>query len=273
VAYSYGTFRVLGTFELTDTEGRTVTPRSNKLRSILAMLCFNANRVVSTEQLSKGLWENSPPRTSVTALQVYISKLRKHFEDCGIGAGVLRTKAPGYLLDLSGHVLDLDVFESLGDRSLRAERAGRAEDASRLLGQALALWRGPALADLPAVPLLGSIARQIDERRMVAFERRFDLELALGRHTALVSELYGLVDSYPLWENLHFSLMLALYRSGRTVESLNVYNAFRTSLRDALGMDPGARLRSLQVAILNREEWLEGPERSRVGVLAAAAAD
>ncbi|ATY10047.1 hypothetical protein CU254_05905 [Amycolatopsis sp. AA4] len=250
---------MLGTFELLDAEGRTITPRSAKLRSILAMLCFNANRVVSTEQLSKGLWEDSPPRTSTTALQVYISKLRKQFLDCGIGSDVLRTKSPGYLLDLSRQVLDLDLFDALVERSQRAEREGRLEDAAQLLGEALALWRGPTLANLPPVPLLTSIARQIDERRIVACERRFDLEIALGRHTALVRELYGLADTYPLWENLYFSLMLALYRSGRTVESLNVYNAFRKSLLEALGMEPGGQLQSLQVAILNRDDWLDDP--------------
>ncbi|GLZ29242.1 hypothetical protein Lesp02_14320 [Lentzea sp. NBRC 105346] len=248
--------RILGPLELATDEGRSLTPRALKLRSLLALLSVNSERVVSADTLIDALWSGAPPRTAGTALQVYISKLRKHHEDL---ASDLQTKPPGYLFDLRSHQLDLRDFDSLMARARQAETSGLTEEAAELLQAALDLWTGPALADMRSLPVLDSFARQLDERRMVAHERRFELELTLGRHNTIISELHGLISEHPMWENLHYLLMLSLYRSGRTAESLKIYNRARTTLVESLGMEPSLRVQQLHRAILARAAWLDNP--------------
>ncbi|MEJ3652961.1 AfsR/SARP family transcriptional regulator [Actinomycetes bacterium KLBMP 9759] len=250
---------VLGPLDVQNADGRVVTPPALKLRTLLAVLCVHADRVVSTQHLIDALWSGAPPRTAESALHVYVSKLRKHLVATGCRPGELATRSPGYALDLSAHLLDLREFDAMTVLAQHLEGAGRLEEASRTLECALSLWRGPALADMREMPVVDALARQLDERRLVASERRFELELALGRHTRLISELYGLTALHPLWENPYYYLMIALYRSGRTAECLMVYKQVRHALVDSLGMEPSSRFQRLHQAVLDRAAWLDDP--------------
>ncbi|MEV6025286.1 AfsR/SARP family transcriptional regulator [Streptomyces sp. NPDC052036] len=254
-------FRILGPLEVEDANGTTVVPQAFKLRSLLALLCVNANSVVSTSHLIDALWSGEPPRTAETALQVYISKLRKHFKKFGGSPGLLATRPPGYCLQVNRGGLDLQCFDAMVAQARNAAAFGRMEGAAALLTEAKALWRGPALADVRSVPALDGYARRLEEKWYAAYERHVEIELALGRHSALISELYGLTAEHPTWENLHGWLIIALYRSGRISESLQAYSRVRISLAHELGVEPSARLQYLQRAVLARETWLDDPSR------------
>ncbi|WP_330333097.1 AfsR/SARP family transcriptional regulator [Streptomyces sp. NBC_00536] len=250
-------FRVLGALAVETDDGTPHTPQALKLRTLLALLCLNDGRPLSAAQLIDGLWSGTPPRTASTALQVYVSRLRKHLAGAGFGASGLLTRPPGYMMELAPLTLDLHRFESLCLRAAEARTAGRLEEASRLLSQALGLWSGPALADLRTVPLLQSLGHQLDEKRSAALEERAETELLLGRHKPLIGELYGLIDEQPMRETFHGLLMLALYRSGRPAEALMIYNRIRRVLIDEIGIEPGPRLRQLQQSVLSRDADLE----------------
>ncbi|MFK4099097.1 BTAD domain-containing putative transcriptional regulator [Streptomyces sp. NPDC019531] len=251
-------FKVLGPLTVI-ADGTEVTPKSVKLRSLIALLSVNSGCVVSVAQLTEALWPENPPRTAPTALQVYVSKLRRHFESAAVGSPFILTRAPGYLLTLDGHDLDLREFDTLTSGARTAMETGRLQEALESLTAASALWNGPVLADLSGNVVFDNIARQIEERRLLAYEQRFDLELLLGRQRRIVGELYGLIAEYPTWETINWYLMIALYRSGRVAESLSVYQEVRNSYVSRLGMEPGRRLRQLHAAILARDPWLDDP--------------
>ncbi|MFJ9447787.1 BTAD domain-containing putative transcriptional regulator [Kitasatospora sp. NPDC101235] len=249
--------QILGPLEVKCDKGEEVTPRPLKLRSLLAALCVTSGRPVTASHLIHVLWSDEPPRTASTALQVYVSKLRKHFHSAGIDPSVLATTPAGYVFRSGGYVMDRDGFDSLVAKARSAVGVGRAEEAAGAFSEALSLWSGPALADLRDVPALRDYALQMDERRNSAYEQWLELEIGLGRHSMLTSELYRLIAEKPIWENLHFFLMIALYRSGRISECLDVYNRIRRILIEELGMEPSARLQNLHHAVLSREPWLE----------------
>ncbi|AKJ12989.1 hypothetical protein ABB07_24025 [Streptomyces incarnatus] len=252
-------FHILGPLEISAADGSTSPgPGALKQRALLALLCLNAERVVSAQQLTDLLWLDNPPRTAATALQVYVSRLRKHLSALGAEPSVLATRAPGYLLDLGQrHELDLHHFESTVARAHQLNALGRLAEASELLASAVALWRGPALADVRGLSMLDDLGRQLDEKRNSARELWVETELRLGRNAWVISETYGLVADQPLWENLYLYLMVALYRSGRTADALGVYKTLRNKLVEGLGMEPSLRLRQVQRAILSRASWLE----------------
>lgn len=249
-------FKVLGSLEVV-ADGRTVTPRPAKLRSALAMFCVKSGAVVSCETLATALWSGSPPRTARTALQVYVSKLRKYLDSHAGLADRLITRPHGYLLELETAELDLLEFDRLAKLADSAAAAGHVDDALGHLMATCSLWRGPALADLRGLPTFDKLARQLDERRIGVLERRIDLQLRLGQHRSLISELYGLVDEYPMWEAVYARLMISLYRSGRIAEALEVYRGMRDSLVTELGLEPGGDIRRLQQSILARDPALD----------------
>ena len=217
---------------------------------MLALLLLNANRVVSTERLIDELWGDSPPETARSALQVYVAALRKALGDEG---SALRTSAPGYVLDVEPGALDLDRFVELrGD----AQAAGDQECRSELLREALDLWRDTPLADLSSEPFAALAITRLEDQRLEALEQRIDADLALGRHGSLVGELEALADEHPYRERLRGQLMLALYRSGRQADALDVYRAARRALDDDLGLEPGPELRELEAAILRHDDRL-----------------
>jgi DNA-binding SARP family transcriptional activator len=240
-------FRILGPLEVVDERGR-LPIEASKQRALLALLLLHRNEVVSAERLIDQLWGDRPPKTARKTLQMHVSHLRR-----ALGPEVVVTQAPGYVLSIEPGHLDLDRFEGLVEEARSAPPA----TAGALLRDALALWRGPALADLEYEPFVqGEIAR-LEELRLAALEDRIDADHALGQHVKSVGELEALAVAHPLRERIRGQLMLALYRSGRQAEALESYREARLALVEELGIEPGRELRDLEQAILRQEESLE----------------
>ncbi|MCX4763947.1 AfsR/SARP family transcriptional regulator [Streptomyces sp. NBC_01275] len=250
-------FRILGPLEIETSAGISITPWALKQRALLAYLCANNASFVSSRRLLDSLWADTPPRSASTALYVYVSKLRKHLKELHIDPAILVTVPSGYQLDLPEEYLDLHLFESRFSQACDLQARGWAEQASDVLNSAIGLWRGQAVEDLRHLPAFDSIGRRLDERRMLAIERRFELEISLGRHNVLIGELQSLTEEQPTWETIYGYLMISLYRSGRTAESLSVFSRIRRVLVDELGIEPGPRLQEIQRAVLTRDAWLD----------------
>ncbi|MFC9244945.1 BTAD domain-containing putative transcriptional regulator [Streptomyces sp. NPDC057136] len=258
-------FHVLGPVEIT--KGTcSITPKAAKIRALMALLCVKSGTVVSRDFIINALWSGNPPRTARTALQVYVSKLRKHLDAHAGLAGRLITRPHGYMLELGTSELDLRAFELQVSLAKSTAAAGRTDEALENWRAACDFWRGPALADLRGLLVFENFARQLDEKRIDALEQRIALELNLGRHAGIISELCGLVAEYPLWEDVHSQLMLSLYRSGRVAESLHIYHKVRDALVRELGLEPGERIQRLHQSILVRDPDLDAfPVLSRAG--------
>lgn len=246
---------MLGPLEVLD-DGRPLSIGGLKQRAVLAHLILQANRIVPAERLIDDLWGQDPPDTARNTLQSYVSRLRKV-----LGDGRIEGRGGGYVLSVAPEEVDLSRFESLvrrGKASLGSDPSG----AAATLAEALDLWRGPAFADLAEEPSLrGSIAR-MDELRLGATEHRIAAELALGRHSTMVSELEALTARYPLRERLWAHLMLAMYRSGRQAEALDAFQRAQQVLQEELGADPSEELLDLNQQILRRDPELLGDETS-----------
>ena len=240
-------FRILGPLEVA-ADGEPLQLSGQKQRALLALLLLDANRVVSTDRIVDALWGAEPPRTAATSLQNFVSQLRKL-----LGSDVVVTKPPGYQLRIEPEQLDLERFTRLVEES-RAEPP--AERAAKLR-RALALWRGPALADLGFEAFAQQEIGRLEELRLAALEDRVEAELEAGRHSDLVGELEAFADEHPLRERLRSHLMLALYRSGRQAEALQIYHDTRRVLVDELGIEPSPTLQQLHGAILRQDPRLE----------------
>jgi DNA-binding SARP family transcriptional activator len=244
-------FRILGPLEVVGDEG-PISLGGPKQRATLAILLLDANRVVSVERLADDLYSGAAPVTAVTQVQRQISELRK-----ALGASTIETRAPGYVIRLAPEELDLKRFEHRAEEATRALATGDARTATRLLADALDVWRGPPLADLAHEPFAQIPIERLEEIRLAALEQRVDAELALGGHTRVVGELEELVAKHPLREHFYGQLMLALYRSGRQAEALSVYRSAREKLVEEFGIEPTSALRELERAILTQEPSLD----------------
>ena len=241
-------FQILGPLTVVDGD-RDLTPARPKQRALLAMLLLHRKEVVPGAQLIEAIWGEEPPGTAQTALHGHISALRKL-----LGADVIRTRPPGYLLQVPASAVDLARFETL---ITEARQRLDPEERSSRLREALALWRGEPLADLRYEPFAQSEISRIDELRLGALEDRFDADLALGRHHELVAELEPLVAAAPFRERARAQLMLALYRCGRQTDALQVFQSGRKALVEEVGIEPGPALKQLERQILNQEPSLQ----------------
>ena len=239
-------FRVLGPLEVEGDDGTAIALGGAKPRAVLTVLLLRAGEVVSTDFLIDAVWGDEPPRTAPTSLQNSIVALRK-----ALGPELLRTKPPGYVLDVNGDSLDLRRFEHLVHEAAGKDPAERAA----LLREALGLWRGDPLAEFTFEPFAPEV-RRLEELRLVTEEDWLDAELAAGRSAELVPRLESLVAQYPLRERLRGLLMLALYRSGRQADALAAYQDARRDLVEELGLEPGPQLQQLHASILKQEVGL-----------------
>jgi len=240
-------FRVLGPLEAIDEEGTAIPLAGQKQRALLALLLLRANQVVSTDRLVDELWHERPPRTATTSLHNSISALRKL-----LGPDVLLTRPPGYVLSVDKLHLDLARFETLVAHARRLDPDARA----RALREALALWRGPPLADFTFEPFAQVEVHRLEELRLAALEELTDAELEAGRASEILPELESLVAEHPLRERLVAQLMLALYRCGRQTEALEAYHEARGTLSDRQGIDPSRELQDLYRSIIRQEAGL-----------------
>jgi DNA-binding SARP family transcriptional activator len=250
-------FRILGPLEAND--GETAIPLGpEKQRALLAVLLLNADRIVSQQRIAEELWDIAPD-TAPKAIQTHVSRLRKVLPE-----GVLRTRPPGYVLELVPGQLDLHRFEELRDEGRVALAGSDPERAAARLAEALSLWRGPALAEFASEPLWRSEGARLEELHLATLEELIEAKLALRKESELVGQLEGLVARYPLRERLRGQLMLALYRAGRQAEALSVYQDGRRTLVEELGLEPSRALQELERAILRHDASLDAaPERDQ----------
>jgi predicted ATPase/DNA-binding SARP family transcriptional activator len=262
--------RVLGPLELVDTDGghagadggqvgdgRHVVLPGAKMRGLLVLLALEAGRVVPVERIVDALSGDEIPQRATNAIQQLVSKLRRALPPSGADAVV--TRAPGYLLDVPSSAVDALRFERLLGDGRAAAATGDHLTATVVLSEALGLWRGDALVDVPFEGAVAAARTRLEELRLSANEDRADAELALGRHDGLVAELEAMVQAEPLRERRWGQLMLALYRSGRQADALRAYQRARAELAEQLGIDPGPELRRLEQAVLAQDDTLAAP--------------
>ncbi|MGH3673379.1 MAG: BTAD domain-containing putative transcriptional regulator, partial [Pseudonocardiaceae bacterium] len=247
-------FKLLGPLEVS-AGGRAVPIRAAKQRVVLASLLIKAGRVVTVDQLIYRLWGDDVPDGAPGTLRSYAMRLRQALGTTA-ATGPIVTCAEGYSVDVTGHVLDLHRFDFLVSQARDATAGGRPDRASALLADALRLWRGEPLSNVPSDVLHREVLPRLGEQLLLARELRIDAALAVGRHQDLVAELGELTTHHPLRERFWAQRMLALYRSGRQAEALDCYCKLRELLAGQLGIDPSPELRSLHRAMLHNDTSL-----------------
>jgi DNA-binding SARP family transcriptional activator/tetratricopeptide (TPR) repeat protein len=252
-------FRILGPLEAA-ADGRLLVLGRPKQRAVLAVLLANANQTVSLERLVDELWEDAPPAQAIASLQAYVSHLRRLLEPdrtARTAPGVLVSQPPGYRMVVAPDDLDAAHFERLAADGRRLLEGGEPDQAADVLARALAVWRGPVLADFPDAAFARGERARLEELRLVALEDRIVADLGRGRHAAVVPELERLVATHPYREGLHGLRMRALYGCGRQAEALAAYRDARRVLREELGVDPTPRLEALHQQILGHAPELD----------------
>ena len=240
-------FRILGPLEVLSPEGWTAIG-APQWRSLLACLLVRPSQLVPTDLLIDELWGENPPKRANNLVSIYVHRLRKVIGDSE--GRVLVYRAPGYLLRLAPGDLDLQAFESQVADGRNALSAGDLQAAAMLLSDALSLWRGPLLADVPSSPLLATQVSRAAELWLAATELRVEADLACGRAAQVVPELRGLVGEHPMRERLWLLLMRALEDDGRRAEALEVFAQAQEVIADELGVDPGAELQRFHRELL-----------------------
>jgi len=243
-------FRILGPLEVWSGQAWSGIS-APKWRALLAALLLNPGQVVSTDRLTDEIWGDDPPAKPSTAVAVYVLRLRRLIGNDG--TKLLVTRPPGYLIRLEPDDLDASRFAALVSDGRKALREGAAERASAVLTDALALWRGQALADVRPSELVSAEASRLEESRVAAVELRVEAELACGRGAAAVADLQRLAADHPLREELWALLMRALCAAGRQAEALDTYERARIVIAEQLGVDPGTELKGVYRQILEAD--------------------
>jgi DNA-binding SARP family transcriptional activator len=256
-------FRILGPIQAAGqrvSRGRTL--------ALLALLLVNGGAIVSVDGALDALWERDRPRHGRKAVHVVASRLGS-----ALGEGVVRSHGYGYVLAMAPGELDADRFERLARRGRAELAAGEPRQAAATLREALALWRGPALADVADAGFAQPVIARLEDLRLTCVSDRIDADLACGRHAEAVGELEALVSEHPLRERLRGQQMLALYRAGRQADALAAYGDAREALLDGLGIEPSPDLRALEAAIARHEVPPPAGVRRLVTCLFAQRAD
>ncbi|GLW89653.1 SARP family transcriptional regulator [Actinokineospora globicatena] len=253
-------FRVLGPLEVHGGEPFRLSPGRQEI--VLAMLLLEANRVVGTNRLIEAIWDGAPPATARVQVQICVSALRNVLRESG-WADALVTRAPGYVLQVPDDEVDARLFARLtADADVLAAQ-GNLKEATKVLRQAIGLWRGPALDGIHS-RLVRARAAQLDESLLLAKETSFDLAFRVGEHHTTIGDIAALLQEHPLRERLRGQYMLALYRSGRRAEALEAYRVGRELMVEELGIEPGAELRELESAMLSDAHQLLAPQPTAV---------
>jgi predicted ATPase/DNA-binding SARP family transcriptional activator len=257
-------YRLLGSLEAIR-DGEPVVLGGVKQRAVLAMLLMQPNKIVASDELIDGLWPDKAPGKPETAIQGYVSQLRKALEPRHPSGGafeILVTEPNGYRIRVEQEALDTHRFALLIAEAKQAIDRAHPESAMSLLATALALWRGTPLADFSSLPWAEVERTRLAELRLSCLEEYIEAKLALGHHTEVIGELERLIAEEPLRERPRSQLMRALYRSGRQADALEVYQATRKLLVEELGIDPSPDLQALELAILRQDPSLTVPNQS-----------
>ncbi|MEU2656815.1 BTAD domain-containing putative transcriptional regulator, partial [Streptomyces sp. NPDC007325] len=243
-------FGMLGPLAVWTEDGAPVPVPEAKVRALLACLLTHRGEVVPADRLVHEVWPDDPPARPAGVLQNKVWRLRTALETAEPGArSLLVSRPPGYALEPPPGSVDADRFHALVERArTAADPAARAA----LLGDALAEWRGPALADFADEEFARVTAARLEEQRLSAVEERAEARLALGLHVEVADELGDPVARHPLRERLRAVHLRALYLSGRQNEALTGYEEVRGRLARELGVDPGPELAALHRAILTQ---------------------
>jgi predicted ATPase/DNA-binding SARP family transcriptional activator len=245
---------VLGPLEVTDAAGRPVRVAGQRVRALLILLAMDAGRVVSARSLIELLWPDERPVDAANALQSLVSRLRVALRQAGLPDGVVESSAVGYRLAASRAAVDALAFEAQARAGRQALAGGDPATAARLLREALARWRGPALADVAGEEFAAAPAARLAELHSAAQLDRIVAELALGAAgPALIGELRELTAADPLAERPAALMMRALAAVGRQAEALAVYQRTRDLLAEVLGVDPSRQLAQAYLAVLRQE--------------------
>jgi DNA-binding SARP family transcriptional activator len=253
-------FRLVGALEVRH-DGVPVPVAAAKQRVLIAVLALAAGEPVTVERLIACLWGDQPPLTARNTLQNYVLRLRRTLA-VDAEPGPLVSSPAGYRLDVDTDTVDVHRFRSLLRSAQSTALTGDLASAAALLDEALGLWRGEPLADVPSEVLHREVVPGLVEQRLAALEQRIDLDLDLGRHRELVTELVALTTEHPLRERIWAQLMLALYRSGRPAEALDAYRQAGKVLAEELGIDPGPELHTLHQAVLTNDATLTITDRT-----------
>ncbi|WDF37611.1 BTAD domain-containing putative transcriptional regulator [Streptomyces sp. T12] len=248
-------YRILGTTQVLRPDGTPVPVGGARLRALLTVLALRGGRTVPASLLVGEVWDGDPPADATGALQALVGRLRR-----ALGAGAIVSSEGGYSLAAAPDDIDLHRFERLTGEGTRALADGDPAKAAVVLDDALALWHGPALADLP--DRTAEAARQ-ETRRLDALRARHTAALVLGHAEQSLPELTALCDTHPLDEPLQALRLRALRDAGRTAEALAAYEDVRRLLADRLGSDPGPELRSLHGELLHPTERTHGAGTDR----------
>ena len=254
-------FRVLGPLTVSDDEGRDVPLGGRKQRAVLAMLILESGQPVTADRLVDGVWGERAHARALATLQVYVSTLRRALVDAS-GRTRLVPVRPGYRLDVEPTEVDSSHFGELLATAHAELAAGRDDNASVVLREALGLWRGPVLGDLATESFAAPHVARLEELRIEAWEDLVEANLRRGRHEGLVAELETLVTEHGLRERLWAALMTALYRSGRQADALRAYARASAMFAEELGLDPGPELRALERRVLAQDPRLDAQSAS-----------
>jgi SARP family transcriptional regulator, regulator of embCAB operon len=242
-------FEILGNLRIRDDQ-RIFAVNARKMEAVLATLLVRADEMVSTAQLSYELWGEDPPKRYLAAIHVYVSQLRKLLTTEDGKCSPIVTRAPGYVLLLGEHQLDALEFKRLVHQGRQAARARRLDEAADASESALDLWHGPAVGELRAGPIVENFTTWAEESRLECLGMLVEAGLRLGRHRELIGRLSSLAAEHPLHEGFYRQLMIALYRSERQADALQVYRSARRTLNQELGIEPGRALQDVHQAIL-----------------------
>jgi DNA-binding SARP family transcriptional activator len=247
-------FGVLGHLSIEDERGARRL-RGSKARRVFALLLLQANQTVTVDMLVDELWDGASPRSATATVRTHVYNVRRALGPCVLlpGSGLIETSLTGYVLRAGKSDVDADLFATLAARGQDLIERGQTEQAAAVLREALGLWRGPVLADVPCGPRLARHVAHLEETRTRALELRIDADIELGRHRNLVAELCELVAAHPYNERFHAHYMRVLHRSGRSGEALQAFRSLRSILGEELGLDPSPELQRLQHGILNAQ--------------------
>ena len=264
---------VLGPLEVR-CDMKNLTPTAPKLRVVLALLAMSPNRVVSAETLIDELWGNNPPQTAATTLHTHMYQLRRAMwgsDGASRTADLILTRPPGYVVRIPAQNIDAEQHMALAQRGRQALESGDPESAVTLLRSALAMWRGEPLAGVTAGAVLTAHKARLEESRLSTLGQRIAADLKLKRHGEVISELGALTAEHPLNERFHSQLMVAMHRSGRRAEALDVYQRLRGVLVRELGLEPSVEVGQIHQAILRAEDGMEWADLNAASVTVTTA--